>query len=81
MKTALSKHSDAVHFGLHLVQMLAFRVELCANDLYLVDGFWGVAKLAWWSKTVRVWRRSKPKLVDGRKCQVQFDFVLGAFFA
>jgi hypothetical protein len=32
---------------LHFVQVLIFRVELCADYLDLVDGFWGIAELAW----------------------------------
>jgi hypothetical protein len=62
MKTELL--GGRFHFGLHLFQMLAFRVEFRANDLYLVDCPGGVAEFAWWAKPVGVGRSPEPKLVD-----------------
>ena len=61
--------------------MLAFSVEFCADDLYLVDCFRRVAEFAWWAETVRVGGSSEPELVDARIRQVEFDLILGTVFA
>ena len=61
--------------------MLAFRVELRADDLYLVDCLRRIAELARWTKPVRVGGSSEPELVDARKRQVQPDLLLSAVLA
>jgi len=81
MKTALSSHSGGFRLSLHLLHVLTFRVEFCADDLHLIDCLRCVAEFAWWAETVRVGGSSKPELVDALKRQVEFDFILGTVLA
>ena len=44
-----------LYLGFHFLEMLVFRVELCSDNLHLVDGFGCVTEIARWPKPFGAW--------------------------
>jgi hypothetical protein len=61
--------------------VLALSVEFRSYKLDLVDGFRGIAELAWRTEPLRVRGTPKPKLIDSSEGEIQPHFVAGTVFA